>query len=319
MSHSEPTLPPTAGRPAPASIPTPVETTSPVMPATAAADQTPGNGSSTTDVAKDRAGDVTDTARQAGGQVVGEAKEQASQVAGEVKNQTRNLVQQGLSEVRNQTGQQQQRLAGTVHSWAKELGAMASASSESGPMTDLVRDASRRSGEIAHWLENHEPKHILGELRNFARRRPGTFLVAAAAAGVLAGRLTRGIAADQSDGSAAGELPVGGTTPALPPGSTGGESSGAMGTAAGAPLSGVTSGTGSAGIGSADAGTGALDAPPAGPAAGTATGTGLGSGIGGPGSAGPGIGPGGTGPGLSAASPTGAVEPPPTTPPSWER
>ncbi len=324
MSHSAPSMPPDRGPIDPASVPTPTETPGSVRPAT-------GSDSSTTDVAKDRAGDVTDTARQAGGQVVGEARQQASQVAGEVRNQTRNLLHQGLSEVRSQTGQQQQRLAQTVHSWAKELGAMASASAESGPMTDLVRDASRRSGELAHWLENHEPKHIVSELRSFARRRPGTFLFAAAAAGVVAGRLTRGIAADQSDGSSHDELPAASTTPALPQGSG----------ASTAPVPGPTpaatsaarpseptgrgsTGTGSSGIGAAEAGTGPLDVPPAGPAAGTATGTGLGSEIGGPGSAGPGVGPGGVGPGVSGSSPSGAVppevvEPPQSSPPASER
>src|SRR5688500_18492617 len=72
---------------------------------------------------------------------------------------------------------------------------MASKSDESGPMSNVAQEASRRVGEISHWLDNHEPSDLLDEVKRFARRRPGTFLALAAAAGVVAGRLTRGAVA----------------------------------------------------------------------------------------------------------------------------
>jgi hypothetical protein len=40
---------------------------------------------------------------------------------------------------------------------------------------------------------------LLDEVRGFARRKPGTFLLVAAAAGVVAGRLTRALAAGGTD------------------------------------------------------------------------------------------------------------------------
>ncbi|GAB3918538.1 hypothetical protein GCM10011575_34210 [Microlunatus endophyticus] len=156
----------------------------------------PGDPGSTADVAKDQAAEIKETSKAAGQQVVEETKQQAATVAAEAKNQTSDLLRQGIGEFNSQAGQQQQRLAGSVHSLAKELGAMASASDQSGPMTGLVQDASRRGGEIAQWLETHEPNDILDGLRSFARRRPGTFLLGAAAAGVLVGRLARGMAGD---------------------------------------------------------------------------------------------------------------------------
>ena len=72
---------------------------------------------------------------------------------------------------------------------------MASSSQESGPLTDLAHQASRKGGEIAHWLENREPADVLEEVRAFARRRPVMFLGLCALAGVVAGRLTRGAVA----------------------------------------------------------------------------------------------------------------------------
>ncbi len=78
-------------------------------------------------------------------------------MATEAKYQTRNLVDQTRSELRGQVGNQQSQLATRLNSWASELGSMASKSDDSGPMTDLAHEASRRGGEIAHWLDNHEP------------------------------------------------------------------------------------------------------------------------------------------------------------------
>ena len=90
---------------------------------------------------------------------------------------------------------QQQRIATVVHSLSKELGGMASASDESGPLTDLAQQASSKGGEIATWLENREPSDVLAEVKRFARRRPVMFLGLCAVAGVVAGRLARGAVA----------------------------------------------------------------------------------------------------------------------------
>lgn len=57
---------------------------------------------------------------------------------------------------------------------------------------------------FADRLQNREPAELLDEVRSFARRKPGLFLLGAAAAGVLAGRLTRGIQAAHSDSSGNG-------------------------------------------------------------------------------------------------------------------
>jgi hypothetical protein len=152
-------------------------------------------GSSTVDTAKSEAANVKDTAADAASGVKDVAKSEVSNVATEAKYQTRNLVDQTRSELRGQVTNQQSQLASKVQGWASELGSMASKSDESGPMTGLAQEASRRGGEIAHWLDTHEPADVLDEVRRFARRRPVAFLALAAAAGVVAGRLTRGAVA----------------------------------------------------------------------------------------------------------------------------
>jgi hypothetical protein len=67
-----------------------------------------------------------------------------------------------------------------------------------------VNQASSRSGDLADWLQRHEPADLLDEVTRFARRRPGLFLVIAGAAGLVAGRLARGLAAGNDDDQASG-------------------------------------------------------------------------------------------------------------------
>ena len=153
-----------------------------------------GGGQSTTDLAKGEAANVKGTAVDAGKGVAATAKDQASTVASEAGNQAKNLVGQVLGEVRGQASTQQQRLATSIHSIAQELGSFG-AQSEGGPVAGLAQQASRKTGEIAHWLENREPADLLDELRTFARRRPGMFLGLSALAGVVIGRVGRGAVA----------------------------------------------------------------------------------------------------------------------------
>ena len=152
-------------------------------------------GGSTVETAKSEAANVKDTAADAASEVKEVAKGEVSNVASEAKYQTRNLVDQTRTELRGQAINQQSQLAAKLQGWSSELGSMASRSDQSGQMTDLASEAARRGGEIAHWLDTHEPADVLEEVRRFARRRPVAFLALAAAAGLVAGRLTRGAVA----------------------------------------------------------------------------------------------------------------------------
>jgi hypothetical protein len=154
-----------------------------------------GEGGSTTETAKSEAANIKDTAAGAASGVKDVAKGEVSNLAGEAKYQARNLMDQTRSQFRGQASNQQSQLASKLNSWASELGSMGAKSDDSGPMADLAQEASRRVGEISHWLDNHEPGDLLDEVKRFARRKPGTFLALAAAAGVVAGRLTRGAVA----------------------------------------------------------------------------------------------------------------------------
>src|SRR6476646_6306963 len=150
---------------------------------------------STTDVAKDQAGQVAETTKQAGAQVAGTVADQASEVTAEAGLQAKQLLSQARSEVTEQAAATQQRVADGLRSLAEELTGMARHSEQDGMAADLARQAADKAHTAAGWLADRDPGSLLDEVRSFARRKPGTYLALALGAGVLAGRLTRGLTA----------------------------------------------------------------------------------------------------------------------------
>ena len=156
---------------------------------------------SKTGVARDEAASVGQSVRDAGGQVAETATGQAKQVASEAGRQARDLLGEAQEQAREQALTQQHKAAEQLRTLAGELNEMAAKSGQSGMAAELAQQASERIGGAASWLEKREPGDLLDEVRGFARRRPGAFLLGAVVAGVVAGRLTRGVAAAaRSDG-----------------------------------------------------------------------------------------------------------------------
>jgi hypothetical protein len=138
----------------------------------------------------------------------------AQEVAQEARTQARNLVGEVRDQVRGQAGAQQQNAVSKLRSLGDQLRSMASNGEQDQMATDLVSETADRAHGVADWLDQRQPEDVLEELRRFARRRPGAFLFGALAAGVFAGRLTRGaVAAHTEDsGDEAGPLPGPGDT-----------------------------------------------------------------------------------------------------------
>jgi hypothetical protein len=167
---------------------------------------TTGRAQETKDVALDEAKNVGQTAAQAGSQVAATATDQAKEVVHETQRQAKDLLEQARSQLKEQTVAQQQKAAQGLTSLAEDLRGLADGSSSGapGPARDLLQQASGMVENFASKLQNREPAELLDEVRNFARRKPGMFLLGAAAAGVLAGRMTSGVKAAHSDSSPSG-------------------------------------------------------------------------------------------------------------------
>lgn len=177
----------------------PVETDTVLMPSTSATGALAD--ASTTDVVKDQAANVAQSTAEAGQHVVGVAKEQVTSVASEAGSQAKDLLAQARTELTSQASQQQQRIADGLRALSEELHSMTQHDGQAGVATDLAQQGAQRSRDIASWLDQREPGHLVDEVTAFARRKPGMFLLLAAGAGLAAGRVTRGVK-DASSGRA---------------------------------------------------------------------------------------------------------------------
>jgi hypothetical protein len=146
-----------------------------------------------TGTAKDEADRLKESATKTGSQLLEDAKSEAMAVSQEARHQLGDLWGQARSQVADEAGNQQSRLAGGLTSIGDQLTQMASSQSEQNVATDLVQEVGQRVGGLGRWFENHGPDELFDEVRSFARRRPVTFLALAAGAGVVVGRLTRGL------------------------------------------------------------------------------------------------------------------------------
>jgi hypothetical protein len=157
----------------------------------------------TADVVKRQATDLSHSSIQTGKHVADVAREQASGVAVEAGRQGRDLLHQAQGQLEEQAAQGQQRLANQLFSLSDELRSMADASDQGGMAASLASQAASRARNAGQWLDDRKPSQVADEMQSFARRRPAVFLALAVGAGLVAGRLTRGLKDANSDNSAA--------------------------------------------------------------------------------------------------------------------
>jgi hypothetical protein len=165
--------------------------------APARTDRAPSSGNDA--AMKDKAVDAAEAGKQAVGDVAQTAAEKAKDVAQETSRQARDLLGDARSQLTEQAGNQHRHLVDSLRSLGDELDSMVSNSDQSGPATQLTSQARDRVHGAADWLDGREPGDLVDELRSLARRRPAAFLVGAALAGVVAGRLTRGVVAGHAE------------------------------------------------------------------------------------------------------------------------
>jgi hypothetical protein len=189
------------------------------------------------------------TAPQAA-QAAGTAKDEAAQTAQEGVQQVKDLASTVKDQLGTQIGSSSEKLTGSLRSLSTQL----KEGDTSGVLGQVMSEAAERLQKLADHVESTGPQGLLEDLRSFARRTPGSFLLSALAGGVVAGRATKGLSGGGSAGASAngvsstglsntdqfGAVQATGMAPVAPiP---------AAGTAAGDPLAGITTdpGTGTA-------------------------------------------------------------------------
>jgi hypothetical protein len=155
--------------------------------------------------AADESKQVAQTAGEQTREVAGAMKEQAAEVVQTAKEQGRSVTHEAREQLRQQADSQTERLAEARRNVGDQVHALAEGRvEEAGGVRDYARQAGTTVQEWAERVDSRGFQGLTRDLEQVARRRPGTFLAGAAAAGFLIGRIVR---SSSASGSSAGGAP----------------------------------------------------------------------------------------------------------------
>ncbi|MCR3750763.1 hypothetical protein [Lentzea californiensis] len=141
--------------------------------------------------ARDEGIEVAQHAKEAVGQVGSTVREQASQVTQETAAQARHVVRDVRERVAAEAEDQAQRVSKQLGRIADELGQMAGNAPSDSMSAGAIQSAADTSRQAARFLDERGAQGLLDSARDYARRKPGTFLLGAAVAGFLVGRVAK--------------------------------------------------------------------------------------------------------------------------------
>jgi hypothetical protein len=167
----------------------------------------PSRGGDKVETAKAESAEIAETAKQAGKEVMSEVSEQTTAVARTAKDQFGRLASQTRQELKAQSEQRGEQLAARLQTWAGQMKALVEGRVEdAGELRGLIGDAQQRLESYASSLRERGPDGVIQDLRGFARRRPGMFLLAAGATGFAIGRMVKAGGMSSSQNEAPSEL-----------------------------------------------------------------------------------------------------------------
>ncbi|MCE6995247.1 hypothetical protein LZG04_10550 [Saccharothrix sp. S26] len=142
---------------------------------------------------------VAQHARQAAGEVGSTARDQVGQVAHEATGQAKHVVRDMRERVATEAEEQARRVSRQIDRIADELGTMADGSGPDSLTAGALRQVSDAGRQAARYLDERGARGLLDSAQDFARRKPGTFLIGAAVAGFLVARAAKSMSgSDQS-------------------------------------------------------------------------------------------------------------------------
>lgn len=149
------------------------------------------------DTAKQEGAAVVDHAKDAAGEVRATAQDQFGQVAQEARTQANHVLHGARSRIAEEAEQQARKASGRLGRIADELSSMADATPQDSLSASAVRQIADSSRQAARYLDERGARGLLDSAQDFARRRPGAFLLGAAVAGFLVGRVAKSATGQQ--------------------------------------------------------------------------------------------------------------------------
>jgi hypothetical protein len=165
----------------------------------------------------ERVSPTVETAKTEMSNVTDHAAQQARVVTREAGDQARSAIDRVQDDLRTRADEEAGKLARTLHETSDQLRAMSGAAGyESSMPATLAEEGARAAEKLASRLEQGADT-VMADIRSWARRNPGGFLLGAAVGGFLIGRVVRNLPSSSSgpSWSAAGNGST--SDPALPP------------------------------------------------------------------------------------------------------
>jgi ElaB/YqjD/DUF883 family membrane-anchored ribosome-binding protein len=136
--------------------------------------------------------EVASSAKEGAVEVAATAGEEARAVARDAAAHARSVLDDTRGQLRTQATEQTDRLTATLRDVAEQLRAMVDGrGAPSGMVGDLASQLAGTANRAATRLDQGGFDAAVGDVKRFARNRPGAFLAFAAGAGFLAGRLLK--------------------------------------------------------------------------------------------------------------------------------
>ena len=158
----------------------------------------PGESSTDLSSAKDAAADAAATGKQAAGEVAQTATTAAKDVAQETRSQARQVAGKTGDQLTEQAGVQKDALVEGLRSLVGQLSEMTQHVEHDGLASEAAAKVRDAASDAADWLDHRNPGEVVDGVRSFGRNRPGVYLAGSLVAGIVAGRLTRGVTAAHS-------------------------------------------------------------------------------------------------------------------------
>jgi len=125
---------------------------------------------------------MTETAKTEGKAVVGTAKEETARLASSAR-----------SEFHRQGNEQTRRMAERVRDVADQLDGIKRGEAPTGATATVLEEVGSRAQRMASRLDEGGIEGVTSEMKQFARQRPGLFLLGAFGLGIVAGRTLRNV------------------------------------------------------------------------------------------------------------------------------
>jgi hypothetical protein len=129
--------------------------------------------------------------REAGQAVSETAKEEGRAVVDTAKHETGRLASEARAELHKQGDEQTRRLADQMRDLGQQLDGVQRGEAPSGTVATVLSDAADRANRLSARLDQGGIDAVTSDVKAFARRRPGLFLLGAFGLGIVAGRTLR--------------------------------------------------------------------------------------------------------------------------------